>query len=376
MKNLIRQILIRLFRLLPLQNKVVFRNFNGKGLGDDPKYIALELMRTYPNIRLVWLASDIHTPHPPQIQIVKYRSLLAYYHLATAKVWVNNIKHSSMSLQKRKGQFYIQTRHAPFGLKKIEADAESSMPKEYVQRAKHDAAQTDLMYANSDFRLQMYKTKFWYNGSVIKSDSPRISILFQAPDSKIKAIRQEFKLPENEGIVLYAPTFRANFPFDFHAFDFQKITELLESKFHKHFTLLLRLHPNDAAKFKEISLPPNIVNACNYPDMQELLAISDILITDFSSSMFDIAMVQKPVFLFAKDFDDYLSRERNLCIPLQDLPFPISKTEEHLHQSILNFDQTQYNSRIKNFCTKYGIQDSGEGAKFIAAIIHNKITKS
>ena len=56
MKNLIRQILIRLFRLLPLQNKVVFRNFNGKGLGDDPKYIALELMRTYPNIRLVWLA--------------------------------------------------------------------------------------------------------------------------------------------------------------------------------------------------------------------------------------------------------------------------------------------------------------------------------
>lgn len=281
-----------------------------------------------------------------------------------------------MSLQKRKGQFYIQTWHAPFGLKKIEADAESSMHKEYVQRAKLDAAQTDLMYANSDFRLQMYKTKFWYNGSVIKSDSPRISILFQAPDSKIKAIHQEFKLPENEGIVLYAPTFRANFPFDFHAFDFQKITELLESKFHKHFTLLLRLHPNDAAKFKEISLPPNIVNACNYPDMQELLAISDILITDFSSSMFDIAMVQKPVFLFAKDFDDYLSRERNLCIPLQDLPFPISKTEEHLHQSILNFDQTQYNSRIKNFCTKYGIQDSGEGAKFIAAIIHNKITKS
>lgn len=376
MKQIIRCILIWLFQHLPLQNKVVFRNFNGKGLGDDPKYIALELIRNFPDIKLVWLASDLNTPHPPQIQIVKYRSILAYYHLATAKVWVNNIKHSSMSLKKRKGQFYIQTWHAPFGLKRIEADAESTLPKEYVQMAKVDAAQTDLMYANSDFRLQMYKTKFWYNGPVIKSDSPRISVLFQTPDSKIKAIRQELQIRENEGIVLYAPTFRANFPFDFHAFDFQKMTELLETKFQKHFTLLLRLHPNDAAKFKDISLPPNVVNACNYPDMQELLAISDILITDFSSSMFDVAMIQKPVFLFAKDFDDYLSHERNLCIPLQDLPFPISKTEADLHQSILNFDEAQYKSKIGDFCAKYGIQDSGQGAKNLATIIHRQITKS
>ena len=376
MKNLLRQIFIRLFRFLPLQNKAVFRNFNGKGLGDDPKYIALELMKSYPDIKLVWLASDLNTPHPPQIQIVKYRSILAYYHLATAKVWVNNIKHSSMSLKKRKGQFYIQTWHAPFGLKKIEADAESSLPKEYVQRAKLDAAQTDLMYANSDFRLQIYKTKFWYNGPVIKSDSPRISVLFQTPDSKIKAIRQEFKISENEGIVLYAPTFRSNFSLDTYTFDYQKVLQTLSEKYQKDFILLVRLHPNTIVPSNAFSHFKHVINVSKYPDMQELLAISDILITDFSSSMFDVAMIQKPVFLFAKDFDDYLSHERNLCIPLQDLPFPISKTESDLHQSILDFDQTQYSRRIENFCTKYGIQDSGEGAKSIAAIIHNRITKS
>lgn len=373
MKNLIRLILLHLFRFLPLQNKVVFRNFNGKGLGDDPKYIALELVKTYPNIKPIWLASDPNTPHPSQIQIVKYRSLFAYYHLATAKVWVNNIKHSSMYLPKRKGQFYIQTWHAPFGLKKIEADA--NMPEEYIQRAKMDAAQTDLMYANSDFRIQTYKTKFWYNGPVIKSDSPRISILFQMPKSKVKAIRQKLKIFKNNGIVLYAPTFRANFPFDFHAFDFQKMTKRLEIKFQKPFTMLLRLHPNDTAKFKNIVLPSSVVNVCNYPDMQELLAISDVLITDFSSSMFDFAMVRKPVFLFAKDFDTYLSRERNLCIPQKDLPFPISKTETDLYQSIQSFDPCRYKNRINNFCEKYGIQDSGQGAKSIAAIIHNRIAK-
>jgi CDP-glycerol glycerophosphotransferase len=374
MKNLLRQIFIRLFRFLPLQNKVVFRNFNGKGLGDDPKYIALELIRNFPDIKLVWLASDINTPHPSQIQIVKFHSLLAYFHLATAKVWVNNIKNSSMYIPKRKGQFYIQTWHAPFGLKKIEADA--NMNKEYIQRSQLDAAQTDLMYANSDFRLQMYKTKFWYNGPVIKSDSPRISILFQMPGSRIAAIRQELNIPENEGIVLYAPTFREHSPFDFHAFDFQEITKHLEVKFQKHFTLLLRLHPHDASKFKGVSLPSGIVNACDYPDMQELLSISDVLITDFSSSMFDFAMTQKPVFLFAKDFDAYLSSERDLCIPLQDLPFPISKTEADLHQSILNFDEAQYKSKIGDFCAKYGIQDSGQGAKNLATIIHRQITKS
>jgi CDP-glycerol glycerophosphotransferase len=279
-----------------------------------------------------------------------------------------------MYIPKRKGQFYIQTWHAPFGLKKIEADA--NMNKEYIQRSQLDAAQTDLMYANSDFRLQMYKTKFWYNGPVIKSDSPRISILFQMPGSKVAAIRQELNIPENEGIVLYAPTFREHYPFDVHAFDFQEITKHLEAKFQKHFTLLLRLHPHDASKFKGVSLPSGIVNACDYPDMQELLSISDVLITDFSSSMFDFAMTQKPVFLFAKDFDAYLSNERDLCIPLQDLPFPITKTEMDLHQSILNFDEAQYRSKIGDFCAKYGIQDSGQGAKNLATIIHRQITKS
>lgn len=374
MKQIIRCILIWLFQHLPLQNKVVFRNFNGKGLGDDPKYIALELIRNFPDIKLVWLASDLNTPHPPQIQIVKYRSILAYYHLATAKVWVNNIKHSSMYLSKRKGQYYIQTWHAPFGLKKIEADG--NLSEDYIKRAKQDAAQTDLMYANSDFRMQTYRTKFWYSGPVIKSDSPRISILFQMKESQKAFIRQTLQIPAGNGIVLYAPTFRSHSPFDIHGFDFQKLTDLLSSKFQKPFTFILRLHPNDAKKYRDIALPNGVIHASNYPDMQELLAISDVLITDFSSSMFDFAMIQKPVFLFAKDFDAYLSNERDLCIPLQDLPFPIMKTEEDLHQSILNFDETQYRSKIGVFFAKYGIEDSGQGAKTIAKIIYQQITKS
>ena len=374
MKALVRFILKKIFALLPLQDKVVFRNFNGKGLGDDPKYIALELLQSYPKIKLIWLASDVNTPHPPQIKVVKFKSIFAYYHMATAKVWVNNIKHSSMFLKKRKGQFYIQTWHAPFGVKRIEADA--NLSEDYIKRAKLDAAQTDLMYANNDFRINLYKTKFWYSGEVIKSDSPRLSILFQIQEQTIEAIRKKLQIPTNCGIVLYAPTFRANSRFDISTFDFLKIINALTSKYNKNFVMLLRFHPNDIPKYRNLSLPENVINASNYPDMQELLAITDILITDFSSCMFDFTVTQKPIFLYAKDFDEYISNERDLYFSIRDLPFPVSKTDEELVQTISNFDTDLYTKKVRDFLDLYGISDSGQGAKNIATLIYNKIKAS
>ncbi len=372
LKEFLLPVFLLLFRLFPLQNKVVFRNFNGRGLGDDPKYIALEMLRSYPRIKLIWLASNLGESHPKGIKFIRFNSISAYYHLATAKVWVNNIKHSSMFIPKRKKQFYIQTWHSTFGVKKIEAAA--NLPDSYISRAMQDAAQTDLMYANNDYRMNIYRTGFWYKGPVIKSDVPRNSILFQLPEPSRQKIRSFFSIPKDSSIALYAPTFREDKSnLSIYRFDYQKILCALEKKFQKKFTMLLKLHPNVSRQQNALAFSKDVLNACDYPDMQELLALADVLITDFSASMFDFGFLRKPVFLFAQDYDRYVKSERDLDIAIEDLPFSMSKSEPDLTNQIEAFEKDEYTKKVHHFYTQYGLKDMGKGAKTIAGIINDQI---
>ncbi len=371
-KTFLLPVFLFFFRLLPLQNKVVFRNFNGRGLGDDPKYIALEILKSFPGIKLIWLATNTNEPHPKGIKFIRFNSICGYYHLATAKVWVNNIKHSSMFIPKRKKQFYIQTWHSTFGIKKIEAAAK--LPESYISRAIQDADQTDLMYANNNYRINIYKTKFWYKGPVIKSDVPRNSILFYLPESTRQKIRSFFSIPKDSGIVLYAPTFREDKSnLSIYKFDYAEILKALTTKFRKKFIMILKLHPNVAKQQKSLTFTEDVINACNYPDMQELLAISDILITDFSASMFDFGFLKKPVFLFAQDYDQYIKKERDLDIDVKELPFSMNKSEMELKEQIASFENNVYIKKLVHFYDQYDLQDSGNGAKTIAGIIQDKI---
>ncbi len=372
LKEFLQPVFLLLFRLFPLQNKVVFRNFNGRGLGDDPKYIALEMLRSYPRIKLIWLASNLGESHPKGIKFIRFNSIRAYYHLATAKVWVNNIKHSSMFIPKRKKQFYIQTWHSTFGVKKIEAAA--NLPDSYISRAMQDAAQTDLMYANNDYRMNIYRTGFWYKGPVIKSDVPRNSILFQLSEPSRQRIRSFFSIPKDSSIALYAPTFREDKSnISIYRFDYQKILCALEKKFQKKFTMLLKLHPNVSRQQNALAFSKDVLNACDYPDMQELLALADVLITDFSASMFDFGFLRKPVFLFAQDYDRYIKNERDLDIAIEDLPFSMSKSELDLTNQIEAFEKDEYAKKVHHFYTQYGLKDMGKGAKTIAGIINDQI---
>ena len=138
--------LLQFFCLLPVKNnKIVFDNFGGRGYGCDPKYIAEELLMSKRDLDLVWLTQDVHTALPNGIRPVWYGGVRAIYELATAKVWVDNVK-SALRIPKKRNQLYIQTWHSSLGLKKNEQDADI-LPNSYVRRAKRDAGMP-LRYNN------------------------------------------------------------------------------------------------------------------------------------------------------------------------------------------------------------------------------------
>ena len=150
MRDLLNAICEMLFQFLAIfpvrEKKIVFDNFGGRGYGCDPKYIAEELLKRNESLDLVWLTKDIKCELPEGIRPVRYGSIRAMYELATAKVWIDNIK-NAIRLPKKRNQYYIQTWHSSLGLKRNEQDAEF-LKKTYVRRAKRDAAVTDLMYSN------------------------------------------------------------------------------------------------------------------------------------------------------------------------------------------------------------------------------------
>ncbi len=366
-----------LCRVLPIcRNKVVFDNFGGKGYGDDPKYIC-EQLRRQEGLNLVWMSE-----HPERdmemigtgVRVVRYKSFLAMYEWATAAVWVDNIKSTYRPL-KRKKQFYIQTWHSCLGLKKNEADAADKLPQSYKDRIIRDARETDLMYSNNEFRLEKYKNRYWYDGPVIKCSVPRCAPLIHGQEAAGKHIRNRYGIAEDAGIVLYAPTFRGSNSAELCQFDRSRcLAELAEKKMcgKSRFVFLLRLHPNlSGEKVPNSGLQETDVS--DYPDVTELLAAADVLISDYSGVIFDGMLAKKPVFLFTPDFEEYIKNDRGIVFTEEEMPTAFCRNEETLWNEIRSFSSEQYEERCSRFFERTGFCEDGKGDEYLAKLILEKI---
>lgn len=135
-------------------------------------------------------------------------------------------------------------------------------------------------------------------------------------------------------VCLYAPTFRVK-GLDFHNeggidLDYGNVIKGLEDCFGGKWCIFLRLHPNIVSQSVGMEKPDGVIDVSDYPDSQELVAASDLLITDDSNIMFEPVFVKKPVFLFATDKKEYIGGERELLIDYDTLPFPMAESNEEL----------------------------------------------
>lgn len=367
--------------LLPIRsNKVFVSSYFGRGYGDNPKYIIEELLRLDQSIHIVWLVKDIAEADglPAAVKPVLRGSLSEAYHMATSKVWLDNCRR--IFFRKRKKQFYIQTWHG-FALKRIEADVQEHLDSSYVQLAMKDSKAIDLIVSEADFMTGIYQNAFWYDGKVVRWGSPRNDVMLDPEKMELCAdkVRRHYNLDRKDKIVLYAPTFRTDHSLEPYKLDFTRVKEACQSRFGGEFKVFVRLHPNIVGKSNEICFGEEfIVNASYYPDMQELLAAADVVISDYSSLMFDFALSEKPCFQFATDIEDY-KKDRNFYFALDRLPFSLGQDNDMLAENILAFDQAEYKKHIDGFFADAGMERSGKASKkcaeLICGICHGNIEK-
>lgn len=359
--------------------KIVFKSFNGKGYMDHGKYICEEILRRKHNWDLVWLMNDLSVEVPEGVRKVSNKDLnQMIYELSTAKIWINDMLFGDY-IRKRKKQVYINTKHGTsLTLKKYGFDSPFFVKNKQIEkRWNYNSKITDMVITGSNMDTETYRSGFHYNGPVLQVGSPRVDMLFE-PENYARKVKEYFKIPEEAKVLLYAPTFRAKKVKEEIIYespdvqpDLDAISNILKKKTNEEWYIIEKQHPMcQNSNFKQ---GDKIIDAGKYEDTQELLCAADILLTDYSSIMFDAAFVHKPVFLFTYDRNSYLRNERELWIELSELPFPMADSQEGLLQALRNFQQDQYNLQVTEFLNRFGIKEEGNASQKVVDYIETVI---
>jgi len=306
---------------------------------------------------------------------VEYFSFAALYELATAGTWIDNHR-KDFYPAKKKAQVYIQTWHGGLTpIKKMEKDAIDTLNRDYIKLAKKDSEIADYMLSGCRERTALIKRAFWYNHAILEIGEPRADILLSGDTGLKNTIAHKYGLVDDGRLILYAPTFRQSNFVDkndvaCYALDYEKTAGSFVDYFHgEKVTILLRMHPNVTALFDGAALPAFVKNVSHVSDMQELLLAADALITDYSDTQFYFALMKKPVFLLALDYDQYLARERGLYHDFAELPFPLAKTNDELRDNIRAFGLPAYQAAVERFMREQGFILTGQASKVVYELV-------
>lgn len=350
--------------------------YNFRQFSCNPRHLTEYLLENEPGLEIFWVfrkGTDI-SHIDPRIRCVRFRSLEYYRLVNTAEFLITNSRTDPYRIywHKRPQQKYLMLWHGGVALKKIEKDAQDKLGYGYIRKAKIDSRIADLMISGCDFQTRLLKESFWYDGEILEKGIPRNDIFFnKAKHHEIRnRLRSDYGIPENDKIVLYAPTFRRDKSINPYRIGWERVVKEFRRFFNsENVTVLLRLHPNLIACTDVTPLlnAREVKDMTRYHDMHELLCISDILITDYSSSMFDIPMLGKPCLLYATDIEKY---DRGYYFNFKDLPFPLATNEDELIGNIRGFDRESYETDVRDFFDRFiGPKDEGRAGESIAGWI-------
>lgn len=354
------------FYYLPIKkSRIVFDNFGGKGFGGNPKFIAEALYELNNTIQMIWLVDEISQyDFPKFIKPVEIDSIKALYMRATAKIWVDNIRHRH-PIKKKTEQIYLQSWHGTMSAKRVERDAENLLDKKYIEEAKYDGMISNAIIADNRLQEQVYLRAFWLSKNVEilrygfpQNDNIRNKKMNFGDISKLK---YKLSIEDSDFIVLYAPTFRDDLSTKGYEINFDQVINVFENVIKKPTKIIIRLHPNCSFQKSKISFSDTILDGTDYPNIQDLAVISDVIISDYSSTLFDFAALNKPAFVCALDFEEY-KLNRGFIPEFEEFPFPVAKSNKELIEIIRKFDFEKYKKDVANFYYKYPFYGDGHAS--------------
>ncbi|MDE6759066.1 MAG: CDP-glycerol glycerophosphotransferase family protein [Lachnospiraceae bacterium] len=369
-------------RILPVKkSRILFTGLtggNGYDYSCNPKYIFEYLQNTCPDqFEYVWTVNDKERYSflkEEGVKIVKHFTVSSFLMLLTSKVIITNGSYVPWFPFRRK-QYVINTWHGGGAYKKVEI--ETGKPDWAAKRmAAFCAGNMDLFVAScKEQEKQMIRGTYRYKGEVLKAGTPRNDKLVLGDiGDMIKKVKKHYKIPQNARVILYAPTYRyAESPVILEA---DRLLEKLEQDRSEWF-FLCRYHRYQKNGMNIHVEGKRIINVADYPDMQELLATADLLITDYSSCVWDYALLDRKCILYVPDRKEYTGKT-GFYVDLVRWPFLKAGNMQELLEAVdtLQSDKEQgevLKTRVREHLEELGSYESGNSRKIIADKIKEQV---
>ena len=368
------RLLLTPLRLLPIQKRrVLFVSFRGKQYSCNPRAISESLLKMAKGeIEIAWAfheADSFRFLEKEGVKVLSDSSFEFLKYALTSRVIVTNAYYKP-HLPRRRGQFFLRTWHGGGAYKRV--GKAQKMP--FFQRLFYKMQQegADLYLSSSRaFSEMTLREAFGYRGEILECGMPRNDRLIKGEDQAAKKqVFEYLKLSKNTRLALYAPTYRDNMDEDGRYPDFARMEKALKTRFGGEWKIAYRGHH----VYYKNNVRAECLNATDYMDMQDLLLSADVLITDYSSSIWDMSLMMKPVFLFCPDLDAYKA-DRDFFTDIHSWPFPLSKDDDALEKNILAFDENRMRKDYRNHHRALGSFESGHAADMAAERILSECEK-
>lgn len=380
-RTLIKNMTIILYqcmvKILPIKKKVILFESNlGRNYTGNPRAIYEEMVRQGldQQYECIWFFENPRKKIKGNAKVVKRARLQYLYYMAIAKVWVFDCRQPEF-LIKRKETSYIQTWHGT-PLKKLALDMEqidsvvSSSIEEYHEQFRKNTATWDYLVSQNHFSTETFKRCFDFEHKpILEVGYPRNDILFRCNHKKyIDHLKDQYNIPKDKKVILYAPTWRDN---EFYVQGVYKFVSPLDFKqaqkqLGDEYVFLVKYHYLVSDKIDWSEYEGFVYSFNEKVDISRLYLIADMMITDYSSVMFDYSLLKRPMLFFAYDLENYENNLRGFYFDfLKEAPGPISKTTDQLIDDIKNYNKDQWKEKYDQFTEKYNSADDGHASEKI-----------
>lgn len=375
----VRKVLTRVaysfMRLLPIKKNLwVFDAYWASQYASNERAMYEYLENKHPEMKSVWALKDTSLEIPGSGSKVREKSFAYYMTLARAKYLVQNANFPQEYI-KRPGQIEVETLHGTF-MKTMGFDEPhfAAGSRETKRRFAQRNSRWDYIVSPSKF-MDFSPFVFRSRARVIHSGFPRNDRLINDNNVEtISSLKRRFNVPLENEVVLYAPTFRQQGGFDFR-FDIEQFLKRLGDRQ----TLVVRLHYFVAKEIDFSKYAGRVINASQYDNIEDLYLMSDVLVTDYSSVMFDYAVTNKPMIFFAYDLEWYLNpSNRGTYLDYENVvPGPIVEDSTELIDKLSNLESLRltYADKMTAFRDRfvtYG-REGDAAENVVETVLKNKV---
>ncbi len=336
--------------------QMLFFSMSGRSFGDSTRVIYDRIVSDpfFKDYKLIWAFEEPEKFSKYGLNTVKLNGFSYFTTALRSKFWITNTSMERGLSFKPKKTIFLNTWHG-VPLKVIGNG--------YKNRNDYDYSDVDFMCYSGDYEERIYTKGFNVRPeNLVMCGLPRNDILYKSDENLRKEFKARYHIPEGKTVILYAPTFRdvgqnsvdaaLKIPIDFKKWE-KRLGDgfIVLCRMHYHTTELLGVEYNDF-----------VIDCTGAENISDLYIISDILISDYSSSMIDYSILERPIISYAYDKEEYAEKE-GFFVPLDEaLPGMIYEDEDQMLEHILNMDIEEEVRKSRDVKNKY-IQAKGNATE-------------